>query len=93
VKDRSVIELLVLTLTGVVAVIIIGAGAAIGIIEIRDPETDSSVPANVLINITSTILGALLGLLAGRSKFTEELTKHPQPRRRKDDVKDDEDEP
>lgn len=80
-RDRSVIELMVLALTAVVGVTILGAGAVIGFIEVRDPEADTSVAANVVINIVSTILGALLGLLAGRSKFTEELTRRP----RKDD--------
>lgn len=76
-RERSVIELLVLVLTFTVGLILVGTAGVVGIIEIRDPEADTSVAANVLINIVSTILGALLGLLAGRSKFTEELTKHP----------------
>jgi cytochrome c biogenesis protein CcdA len=77
VRNRSVIELMVLVLTFVVGITILGAGATIAFIEVRDPESDSSVAANVLINIVSTILGALLGLLAGRSRFTEELSHHP----------------
>jgi hypothetical protein len=76
-RERSVIELLVLMLTFTVGVTILGAGAVIGFIEVRDPEADTSVAANVVINIVSTILGALLGLLAGRSRFTEELTRRP----------------
>lgn len=84
-KERSVIELMVLALTFIVGFTIVGAGVTIGVVEVRDPATDTSVAANVLINITSTILGALLGLLAGRSKFTEELTRHPH-----DPPKDDE---
>jgi len=83
-RDRSVIELLVLALTFVVGATIVGAGVTIAIVEIRDPEADSSAAANVLINLISTILGALLGLLAGRSRFTEELTHHPHERERED---------
>ena len=80
-RDRSVIELLVLALTFVVGATLLGAGATIGIIEIRNPEADTSIAANILINTVSTILGALLGLLAGRSRFTEELTHHPHERK------------
>jgi len=79
-KNRSVIELLVLGLTFIVGFVLVGASVTIAIIEIRDPEADSSTAANVLINIVSTILGALLGLLVGRSRLTEELTRHPHER-------------
>lgn len=79
-RNRSVIELLVLALTFVVGATLVGAGVTIGIIEIRDPEADTSIAANILINTVSTILGALLGLLVGRSRFTEELTRHPHER-------------
>lgn len=84
-KDRSVIELLVLVLTFTVGITLVGTGLIIGIIEIRNPETDTSTAANVLINMISTIMGALLGLLAGRSKFTEELTRHPHEKRDEDE--------
>jgi len=77
-----------LALTFVVGATLVGAGIAIAIIEIRDPDADTSIAANILINTVSTILGALLGLLAGRSRFTEELTHHPHERER--EPKDDE---
>lgn len=79
---RSVIELVVLTLTGVVGVTLVGAGAAIAIVEVRDPEVDTSGAVVALAGTVSTILGALLGLLAGRSRWTEELSRRPDEEER-----------
>lgn len=79
------IELMVLALTFVVGATIVGVGVTIAIVEIRDPQADTSGAGTVLINLISTILGALLGLLAGRSQFTSELSRHPDDRPKADD--------
>lgn len=83
VKDRSVMELMILTFTAVVALFILGAGGAIAIIEIRDPSVDTSVAAQALLSVVTAILGALLGVLAGRS---ETLRKPPKPPKEDDDA-------
>ena len=77
-RERSVIELMVLILTLVVGLTMIGFGIAIAVIEIRDPEADTSQGSAVLINLISTTLGALLGLLAGRSVFSRDLERRPE---------------
>ena len=74
-RERSVIELLVLTLTLLVAVVIVTTAVTISFVEVRDPETDSSTAVQWLFGLTGTLVGALLGLLAGRSRFTEELSR------------------
>ena len=74
-RERSVIELMVLALTLLVGVVIVSTAATIAFVEIRDPETDSTTAVQWLFGLTGTLVGALLGLLAGRSRFTEELSK------------------
>jgi hypothetical protein len=72
-----VIELMVIILTLVIGLTMVGFGITIAVIEIRDPEADTSQGATVLINLVSTTLGALLGLLAGRSVFSHDLGRRP----------------
>ena len=65
--NRSVIELMVLTFTFVVAISILGLGFLIIWAEINNPEADTGLIANTLMSLISGILGALLGLIAGKS--------------------------
>jgi hypothetical protein len=69
-KNRSVIEIMVLTFTFVVAFGILATGALVVIIEIRDPSADTRALVQSLVSITSGILGALLGLIAGKNETT-----------------------
>lgn len=69
---------MVLGLTMLVAVVIISTAATISFVEIREPDTDSSVAVQWLFGLTGTLVGALLGLLAGRSRWTEELSHRPE---------------
>lgn len=66
-KDRSVIEIMVLTFTFVVAISITGLGFLIIFAEINNPAADTGLIANTLMSLISGILGALLGLIAGKS--------------------------
>jgi len=66
-KGRSVIEIMVLAFTFVVAVSIMGLAVMIIIVESRNPEADTGLIANTLMSLISGILGALLGLIAGKS--------------------------
>lgn len=66
-RNRSVIEVMVLIFTFVVAFAICGLGVLIVVVEARTPEADTGVIANTLSTLVSGILGALLGLIAGKS--------------------------
>ena len=77
-RNRSVLELMVLILTTVIAVSIMAIGATIAIVEIRDPDVDTSAAAQSLLTLISGIVGALLGLLAGRSDVTRDLSERPE---------------
>jgi hypothetical protein len=67
-KGRSVIEIMVLVFTFVVAFAICGLGVLIVVVESNNPEADTGVIANTLSTLVSGILGALLGLIAGKSQ-------------------------
>jgi multidrug resistance efflux pump len=67
VKNRSVLEIMILTFTFVVAFMVVGIGIMIIIVEMRNPEADTALVASTLMNIVSGIVGALLGLIAGKS--------------------------
>ncbi len=65
-KNRSVIEVMVIVFTFVVAFFIVGLGLIIIWVEVKSPESDTGVLANTLGTLVSGILGALLGLIAGK---------------------------
>ena len=77
-KNRSVIEIVALTLTFVGAFAVIATGALVAIIEIRDPTADTGEMANSLLAIIAGIFGALFGLLAGKSSVGSDLDQRPQ---------------
>jgi hypothetical protein len=76
-RNRSVIEIMVLTFTFVVAFAILATGALVAILEIRDPAVDTEGITNSLLSIVAGILGALLGLLAGKSAVGTDMDKPP----------------
>jgi formate-dependent nitrite reductase membrane component NrfD len=78
VRNRSVIEVLVLTFTVIIGVSILGISATILIVEVKDPEVNTSSITQALLTLISGILGSLLGLLAGRSVMSSELSARPQ---------------
>jgi hypothetical protein len=65
--SRSTIDLVVLTFTFVVALVllIIVTGAVIG--RIIKPELDVSRAVDSIIEITNTLVGALIGFMGGRA--------------------------
>jgi len=75
VANRSVVDIIILVFTLVVAVSILATGATIAIIEIRDPATDTTKITETLTATITTIIGALLGLIAGKS----DLSNRPTP--------------
>ena len=75
-KDRSVIEIMVLVFTTVVGAIIFLLSGTVVYVEVSNPDADTGIIANTLMSLISAILGALLGLIAGRS-ITASLDKRP----------------
>jgi len=67
VRNRTVLEIMILTFTFVVAFMIVGIGIMILYVEATSPEADTALVASTLMNIVSGIVGALLGLLAGKN--------------------------
>jgi hypothetical protein len=66
-KGRSVIEVMVLVFTGIVAFTLIGLGIIILVVEVKHPDADTALLVNTMMSLVSGILGALLGLIAGKS--------------------------
>jgi len=81
-RNRSVVEIIVLTFTLVVGASLLGLGGIIAIIEIRDPATDTSAAVQSLVSVLSGIIGALVGLLAGKAERLSSLTSRPEERER-----------
>jgi hypothetical protein len=77
VKNRSVIEIMIMTFTFIVGFCIIGLGTLIVVVEITNPEADTGIVANTLSSLVSGILGALLGLIAGKSTSNSDLHRRP----------------
>lgn len=76
-RNRSVLEVMILTFTFVVGFMIVGLSVLILIVEVRNPAADTGIIANTLMSLVSGILGALLGLIAGKSTAGESLNTRP----------------
>ena len=72
-RGRSVVESMVVVFTVVVALCVLGLGAMVVFIEVRDPTADTDRIATLLMSLLSGIAGALIGLLAGKRVSTDEL--------------------
>ena len=67
-KGRSTTDLLILMIAGTICVAVLASGATIAVIEIRDPETDTSSSVAAVSDVINTLIGLLAGFLAGRSE-------------------------
>ena len=65
-KNRSAVEIIVITFTFVVAIVLVGLSVGLIFVEIRDPETDSTVLTSTLMSLVSAILGTLFGMLISK---------------------------
>ncbi len=74
-KNRSVIEIMVLVFTFTVAFMIVGLSVLILIVEVKNPAADTGIIANTLMSLVSGILGALLGLIAGKSQAGTDMNR------------------
>jgi hypothetical protein len=80
-KNRSVIEIMVLVFVFIVAFTLVGLGVIILVVEVKHPEADTALLINTMMSLVSGILGALLGLIAGKATIlgsTEDLGKVPE---------------
>jgi hypothetical protein len=66
--DRSTTDLLILMIAGTICFAVLSAGAAVAVVEIRDPDADTSTAANAISDILNTLIGLLAGFLAGRTQ-------------------------
>ena len=80
-KYRSAVEIIVIMLTFIVAFVIVAMSIGLLVVEIKNPETDTSVLTATLMSLTSAILGTLFGMLISKG---EQINKRP------DDKEDDE---
>jgi uncharacterized metal-binding protein len=76
-RNRSVVEIMVLVFTLVIASAIIMVGATVAWIEIKEPARDTTSAVQALFSLMSGIVGALLGLLAGKSESVSGLGSRP----------------
>ena len=76
-RNRSVVEIMVILFTFTVTFAIIGLGCMIIVVEVKNPEADTGLIANTLMTLVGGILGALLGLIAGKSDATSDLHRKP----------------
>ena len=65
-RNRSAVEIIVITFTFVVAIVIVGLSVGLIVVEIRNPETDTAVLTSTLMSLTSAILGTLFGMLISK---------------------------
>jgi len=80
-RSRSVVEVMTLCFTGLIAFVIVLGAIAVVVAEIANPANDTSQVVDGLTSIITGILGALLGLLAGKS----EAVNTPPPSRAEPD--------
>ena len=73
-RGRSVVELLVLGLAFVIGFAVCCLGAAIVVVEIVNPEADTTPAVTALGTLVTGILGAVLGLVGSSS---HELRRRP----------------
>lgn len=83
-RNRSVIEIMVLIFTLVVAFSLLAFGFTISIIEIRDPNANTDKAAGVLFTAINIIIGALLGMLTVKGTANTELNQRPDEIESKD---------
>ena len=82
IRTHSVVDVMVMTFTALVAFTILFGAISVLVIEIVDHTTDTANITDALTSMITAILGALLGLIAGRSEqMNAPLIKddNPQP--------------
>jgi hypothetical protein len=70
IRDRSTGDLLVLLVAGTVCFMVLATGATIMVIEIVNPESDTTSAVRQVTGIVNTLIGLLAGFLAGRTDLS-----------------------
>lgn len=79
IRTHSVVDVMVITFTALIAFTILFGAIAVMVIEIIDHETDTTNITDALTSMITAILGALLGLIAGRSETMNTPSDAEQP--------------
>jgi hypothetical protein len=67
IRDRSTGDLMVLMIASTVCVLVMGSAITVVVVEIVNPETDTTGALRQISSIISTLIGLLAGFLAGRT--------------------------
>ena len=70
--DRSTGDLLVLMIAGTICFTVLAAGAAVTVLELRDPDYDTSKAVAGIRDVLGTLIGLLAGYLAGKARSNTE---------------------
>lgn len=82
-KNRSAIEIMVISFTFILSALVLMLGITTAIIKIFNPAQDVSTAVTTLSSIMSAILAALLGLIAGKNENLSSVQMRPK---REEDV-------
>jgi hypothetical protein len=77
-KNRSAVEIMVITFTFVLAFMVTGTGVYVAVAMIIHPTADVSTAISSLTSVVSAILAALLGLVAGKSDSLTTVQQRPE---------------
>ena len=77
-KNRSAIEIMVISFTFLLAFVVVLTAITISIAKIKDPQADVDTAVSALTSIVASILSALLGLVAGKSEALQTSQKRPE---------------
>jgi K+-sensing histidine kinase KdpD len=69
---RSVADLVVLAITATVCAAVLATIIAVAIIEVVDPETDTTATVGRLSDVINTLIGLMAGFVAGRTNRVQE---------------------
>lgn len=76
--NRSTTDLLILMIAATICFSVLAAGATIGIIEIRNPDKDTTKAVGAVSDVINTLIGLLAGFLAGRTQG--QMERHEESR-------------
>jgi hypothetical protein len=81
-SEKSTGDQLVLMVAGTVCFMVLATGAAIIIIELVHPSSDTTAAVRQVTGIVNTLIGLLAGFLAGRTDLTtsEKQRREQDPR-------------
>jgi hypothetical protein len=73
VPDRPTMDILILLVAGTICVTVLISTFSIVIIEVVNPESDTSAAANIISDTINTLIGLLAGFIAGKTSGRGDL--------------------